>query len=237
MVDIEHSHILHLYKTFLSPISDLDCGAKCSAYNEHHVPFCCDTRHVIPLAYCSEWDYLSENADMWERISCNEILDFEHLKEKIPPDQVMIKCQGHQKCQREYRSITCRSFPFFPYIDQKGNFIGLSYYWEYEDRCWIINHLDCVSPRFRDEFVFAYEYIFAHSNHEFANFRHQSIIMRRVFGRKKRAIPLISRFPSPQLRYYKISPHNGRMRRVGVDSFAKHGNYNLVDKLPFADEI
>lgn len=236
MADLEQQHILHLYRIFSSPISVLDCGEKCSVYNENHIPFCCDTRHVIPLAYCPEWNYLAQSTDLWQLFSQNDIRELKHLKDKLPEDQVLIKCQGYQKCQRSFRSITCRSFPFFPYIDQRGKFIGLTYYWEFEDRCWAINHLETISPQFRDEFVSAFEYIFMNSNQEFSNFRHQSIIMRRVFGRKKRAIPLISRAASSQLLFYKISPQNGRMRRVDARSFVKHGNYYFAEKLPFAGE-
>ncbi len=236
MTDLELPQVHALYKIFSTPITDFDCGEKCSVYNENHAPFCCDTRHVIPSAYLQEWEYLRQNTDLWHLISEDDKVPSDHLNADLPDDQVLIKCQGYLKCQRAFRSMTCRAFPFFPYIDQQGEFIGFTYYWDFEDRCWLINHLDTISPQYRDEFIEAFDFIFSNSVQEFENFRYQSIIMRRVFGRKKRAIPLISRSDAPQIQYYKISPSNGKMRKVDPHSFTKHGNYYLADKLPFTGE-
>jgi len=236
MSEVNQQHILHLYKMFNSPLMALDCGEKCSVYNEYHIPFCCDTRHIIPMAYCAEWDYLTQNTELWHLYQPRNIYDKKQFEDKTPEDQVLVECQGHHKCQRPYRTLTCRSFPFFPYIDQQNKFIGLSYYWEYEDRCWVINHLEAITPQFRDEFVSAFDYIFLKSTQEFNNFRYQSIIMRRVFGRKKRAIPLILRNGSPKLQFYKITPNNGRMRKVKASTFKKHGVYYFAEKLPFPEE-
>lgn len=185
------------------------------------------------MAYNAEWDYLIQNTDLWHIYKPNNNDDSMYLQDKVPEDQVLIECQGYLKCQRSFRSITCRSFPFFPYIDHQGKFIGLTYYWEYEDRCWVINHLDTVTTQYRDEFIQAFDYLFQQSEQEYLNFRHQSIIMRRVFGRKKRTIPLISRKSTAQLQFYKISPRNGRMRKVEGNSFSKYGVYYFVEKLPF----
>ena len=56
--------------------------------------------------------------------------------------------------------------------------------------------------------------------------------MRRHFSRKKRAIPLLHRHG----KYYKITPRNGRMRRISPESFPKFGLYRIADRMPFADE-
>jgi hypothetical protein len=236
MTDINQQHVLILYSMFSSAITSLDCGEKCSVYNEKHVPFCCDTHHVIPSSYIQEWEYLRQHTDLWRLYSQDDQTFLAQLSAKLPDDQVLIECQGYQKCQRAFRAITCRSFPFFPYIDRQGAFIGFTYYWDFEDRCWLVNHLDMILPSYRDEFIHAYDFIFSKSHQEYMNFRHQSIIMRRVFGRKKRAIPLISRTASSQIQFYKISPKNGRMRKVDAHSFAKHSNYFFADKLPFTEE-
>jgi hypothetical protein len=236
MTDLDQSHIRTLYKIFSTSITGFDCGEKCSVYNENHAPFCCDIRHVIPSAYTQEWEYLHQNTNLWHLISQDDKILLKQISAELPDDQVLIKCQGAPKCQRNFRSITCRAFPFFPYIDHQGKFIGLTYYWDFEDRCWLINHLDTVSPQYRDEFINAFDFIFSISAQEYLNFRHQSIIMRRVFGRKKRAIPLISRSASPQIQSYKISSKNGKMRKVDPHLFTKHGNYFVAEQLPFAEE-
>jgi hypothetical protein len=65
MVSLTSGDIPSLYSLFEAPITALDCGKKCSPYNEHGVPFCCDTRHAVPSAYTGEWRYLQANTDLW----------------------------------------------------------------------------------------------------------------------------------------------------------------------------
>lgn len=234
MDDLTQLDIPLLFQLFSSSITEVDCGEKCSVYNANHIPFCCDIRCVVPSAYPCEWEHLKNHTELWRTLEKNG--RYKEIINKLPENQVPLICLGYQKCQRNFRTLSCRSFPFFPYIDHQGKFIGLSYYWEYQDRCWIINHLSSVTPRFRDEFVAAYQYILERSLQEYANFRHQSIIMRRVFGRMKRAIPLISREPGSQLKFYKITPRSGRMRRVDENEFGKYGYYYYAEKLPFPGE-
>lgn len=234
MADLTQRDITRLYNMFSSSITNVDCGEKCGVYNANHVPFCCDIRCVIPSVYPCEWEYLKYNTDLWRPLEKND--RYEETFNKLPENQVPLICLGYQKCQRNFRSLSCRSFPFFPYIDHHGLFIGLSYYWEYQDRCWIINHLFSVTTQFRDEFVAAFQYILERSAQEYDIFYHQSIIMRRVFGRMKRAIPLISREPTQELIFYKISPRTGRMRQADGNNFGKYGYYYFAEKLPFPDE-
>jgi hypothetical protein len=145
----------------------------------------------------------------------------------------MVACLGHSLCQRDFRTITCRAFPFFPYINKDGHFIGLTYYWQYEERCWVINHLHAVENSFREQFVSTYDFLFSKMPAEYRNFQHHSMIMRRVFDRRKRAIPLLHRNGFA----YKITPKSGRMRRVPSTSFSKYGPFKIAERMPFGDEL
>ena len=150
-----------LYTGFSAPIAALDCGEKCAPYNERGVPFCCDTRHVLPSAYQAEWEYLQAGTNLWhEWHSTDPHLELE-IHAAAPEGQVLIECLGHRLCQRGYRSIACRAFPFFPYLTREGEFIGLSYYWEYEDRCWVISHLAAVSSEYAGQFFVAFDALFS----------------------------------------------------------------------------
>ena len=222
-----------LYKGFYSPITALDCGSKCAPYNEKGVPFCCDTGHAVPTAYKDEWDYLQSNTDLWHLWEVADEKESARIRSKTPPGQVLIECKGYLLCQRQFRSLTCRSFPFFPYFDKMGSFLGLSYYWEYEDRCWVISHLDQISTIFIQEFIRTYHSLFESQPEERNSFQYHSAVMRRIFGRKKRAIPLID----PQGRFYKITPRNGRKRFIHPEYLPKFGPYLIAAKLPFPDEI
>lgn len=221
-----------LYHNFDAPISTLDCGMKCAPHNINGVPFCCDTHHAVPTVYQAEWEFLQENTDLWHLWHGENEKETARLAEQTPPGLVLVECQGHLLCQRGFRSITCRSFPFYPYIDKTGMFLGISYYWEYEDRCWVISNLGVVTKDYRDSFIAVFEHLFKVRPQEFENFKYHSMIARRIFGRKHKTIPLLHRNGN----YYKITPRNGRLRKVSADQLPKFEPYSIADKLRFADE-
>jgi hypothetical protein len=222
-----------LYDCFAAPVTVFDCGDRCAPYNGRGVPFCCDTRHAVPTAYESEWQYLLTKTDLWHEYRTDDQEQIAGLRNQLPEDQVLIECLGHRRCQRGFRSMVCRSFPFFPYITRQGEFVGLAYYWDYEDRCWVISNLQEVTLEYRKQFIGAYDNIFRQIPDELKNFRAYSMQMRRVFGRRKRAILLLHRNGFS----YKVTPGNGRMRRVNPQSFPKLGPYKIAAALPFSDEI
>jgi hypothetical protein len=221
-----------LHAGFEAPIAALDCGERCAPYNEGGAPFCCDTQHTIPSAYLAEWDYLQVSTDLWHAYLPPTPAEAARLESITPPGQVLIECQGHTRCQRGFRAITCRAFPFFPYLNREGQFLGLAYYYEYEERCWVISHLEAVTPEYIAQFVAAFEALFAVYPDERESFRQESIRMRRVFGRGGRAIPLLHR----NGKAYKVTPRNGRLRRVDSAAFPLHGPYLIASQLPFTGE-
>ncbi len=222
-----------LYARFEAPIAKLNCGDRCAPHNERGVPFCCDTRHAVPTAYTPEWDYLQANSDLWHRWQAKDPRQTRSLEKQTPAGQVLIQCKGHLQCQRNYRSLTCRAFPFFPYLSQQGEFVGLSYYWEYEERCWVISNLQVVSVDYRMEFIAAYDLLFTKIPDEKENFSYHSKRMRQLFARKRRAIPLLHRNGG----FYKVTPRNGRMRRIDPEILPKFGPYRIAAELPFPDEV
>jgi hypothetical protein len=232
MPDVNPEDFKILYSSFQSQITALDCGTKCAPYNQRGVPFCCDIHHAIPTAYNAEWAYLKENTNLWHIWQGDATRTTASLRAHVPDGQVPIQCLGHRLCQRNFRSITCRSFPFFPYITREDEFIGLSYYWEYEDRCWVISHLSRVTPEFLSEFINTFDQLFNLYPEERANFHQFSTTMRRHFGRMKRAIPLLHR----NGKYYKVTPRTGRLRRIDARSLPKYGPYLIAELLPFPGE-
>ncbi len=223
-----------LYPQFDQPIiSSVDCGQECAPYNENGVPFCCDTQHSIPAAYQSEWCYLQARTDLWHLWQPPDAELSEELRAQTPDDMLLIECLGSRYCQRDYRSIACRAFPFFPYSTQAGQFIGISYYWEYEDRCWMINHLDRVDEIYRQQFVVAFETLFNAFPQERQNFAAYSADMRMNFAQQRRFIPLLHR----NGKAYKITPSNERMRLCAPSDFLKFEPYSIVAQLLFPDEL
>jgi uncharacterized protein with von Willebrand factor type A (vWA) domain len=89
-----------------------------------------------------------------------------------------------------------------------------------------------VTAEYIAQFIAAFEELFATYPDEVENFRQQSIRMRRVFGRRRRAIPLLHRNGHA----YKVTPRNGRLRRVEPSTFPLYGPYLVAAQLPFPGE-
>lgn len=220
-----------LYEGFTAPINRLDCGEKCAPYNGG-LPFCCDIRHAVPTAYPAEWEHLRARTDLWRIWQPDDAPHREHLQNQAG-ELVLLECrmlaQPGGACRRELRTFVCRAFPFFPYFDSAGCFLGLSVYWEYADRCWVISNLQIVEPEYRTQFIHTYERLFARLPEERASFAAHSAEMRRVFRARRRAIPILHRNGNT----YKISPATERLRRIRPESFPKYGPYKIADALLF----
>jgi hypothetical protein len=141
--------IRSLYDAFDTPVTEFDCGQKCAPFNSNGKPFCCDICHAVPVAYKQEWEYLQPRTDLWHLWHGDECpgdpADPAKLAEETPGHLLLLACKGPALCQRQYRSTSCRQFPFFPYVTEDYRFIGLAYEWEFENTCWVISHLDSVS--------------------------------------------------------------------------------------------
>ena len=233
-------------RTFLRSISmprssHLDCGKKCAPYNEGGKPFCCDICVAVPTLYTSEWAYVRANTDLWfewKAESCTDTPEeaaeeVARLSDETPDSDDPGRMPGTgPAASDQFRGLTCRQFPFFPYIDSQGELLGLSYYWEYEDQCWVISNMQVVTDEYKQQFLQAFEIIFERIPGEFENYQYHSEVMRDTFNEPRRAIPLLHRNGFA----YKISAHNERMRRVPVESLPKFGPYKLAASMPFPDE-
>lgn len=226
-------NIHHIYECFNASVTRLDCGKKCAVYNEHGIPFCCDTGHIIPSAYLEEWAYLEASTDLWHHWQAETTAETLRLQTQTPPNQVLIECQGHRYCQRNFRSLSCRAFPFFPYIDQAGNFIGVSYYWQYRELCWVINHLEEVTSEFLAEFIHTYDLIFSECPQELDQFKYHSRVMRQVYGRRHQPIPVLHR----DGRMVAVHTRTGAISPLKPGELPKFGPYEIAARLPFPDEL
>lgn len=224
--DLTADEIRSLYAGFDFPIASLDCGRKCAPHNPSGKPFCCDICHAIPAAYQSEWRYLEPNTDLWHRWRGDECEDTTpreraRLKADTPRDMHLLACLGPDRCQRDFRALSCRQFPFFPYVTSDYRFIGLAYGWEFESKCWVISNLSQVTQQYRQEFVMTYDRLFAWFQVEFDSYAFHSEKMREHFIRCKRRFPLLHR----NGKTYLVSPASERMRLVDAHRLPKFGFY------------
>jgi hypothetical protein len=218
-------NVRKLYDRFDAPVVPFDCGAKCAPHNPSGKPFCCDICHAVPAAYHQEWEYLRVNTDLWHEWRGDECpqdpTDPDSLRADMPGSMLLLACKGPAHCQREFRALSCRQFPFYPYITRTDRFIGLAYEWAFEPACWVINHLEAVTGAFRDEFVRVYDDLFAHWEDELASYANLSEQARQHFAGQKRRIPILHRNGG----YYLLSPGSERLQRISPEAFRRFGPY------------
>lgn len=214
-----------LYKSFNEPVTREDCGTMCSPHNPAGKPFCCDICQAVPVAYRQEWDYLASHSDMWHEWRGDECarepVDPKYLQSETPEHLKLLACRGPVHCSRNFRAISCRQFPFFPYVTSDDRFIGLAYYWDYEPVCWVISHLDRVTPDFRREFVATFDGIFNMWPDEFESYAVLSEEAREFFNGKRRRFPVLHRNGG----FYLVSPGSERMEKKPVEKINRFGPY------------
>jgi len=214
-----------LYDRFDLPLMELDCGAKCAPHNPRRIPFCCDICLAVPAAYRAEWEYLRESTGLWHEWQGNECLGSPdappEIDPSVPENMLLLACQGPDRCQREFRSLSCRQFPFFPYITAGGVFAGLAYDWHYEAACWVISNLGAVTDAYRQAFIRAYDELFNLWPDEMESYALLSEEAREYFAKLRRRFPLLHRSGS----WYLVSPASGRMTRVQPERLRRFGPY------------
>jgi hypothetical protein len=220
--------IRKLHDAFDIPIVTFDCGEKCAPHNPSGKPFCCDICHAIPAVYRDEWEYLQPSTDLWHVLAGDECeSSSESLTDilaETPDSMILLACLGPARCQRKYRALSCRQFPFFPYITSDYRFLGLVYEWEYEETCWVISHLDLVTYAYRREFIRTFDELFNLWIDEMDNYAIRSEQMREHFAHQRRRIPIFHRNGGT----YLLSPRSERIRRAKPENLPKFGVYREV---------
>jgi hypothetical protein len=226
--DLTPTDLRALFDGFDSPIAKLDCGKKCAPHNPSGKPFCCDICHAVPAAFKSEWTYFQATTDLWHRYrgdECDASRDPEVGRRvpdsDLPSGMLPLACLGPDRCQRDYRALSCRAFPFFPYIASDYRFLGLACEWEFESVCWVISNLSAVTDEYHTEFLRTFDHLLALFDDVFENYAYHSERMRVHYASRKRRFPLLHR----NGRAYLVSPISGRMQRVEVSSLPRFGFY------------
>ncbi|MBT3351331.1 MAG: hypothetical protein HOC91_17105 [Nitrospinaceae bacterium] len=177
-----------LYREFESAPSVFDCGKKCSPFNDGE-PFCCDSGWVVPIAFPEEWAYLEKKTNLWHEFRPRNSDEFDLMEEIDQEESVFIECRGVKFCERDNRSISCRTFPFEPYLDTKGNFIGIVYNRVMADKCYLVDRHSAVTKGFIKTFMRFFEKFFVMLPSERELYLEQSRIYRNQMSRKK--LPLV----------------------------------------------
>ena len=221
-----------LYNGFSLPLSNLDCGEKCGPYNDYGVPVCCDIQLLIPSAYDLEWNYLQSETALWRLWSGSSAIEKDSLQQEAQPGQVLIQCLGHQHCQRSFRTITCRAFPFYPYLDSVGSFIGLAYYGDYREQCWIISNLSSVSEEYKSQFQTSFLKLFQLYPDTRDNFLNFSRSMRNQAANVGESIALLD-FAGG---VFIVDPITEKVQQISFQDLGSFGPFKIMKDLIFSDE-
>ncbi len=198
-------HYAEIYKTLQAPISKVyDCGSKCAPYNNGE-PVCCTTGHAIPIVEHSEYKLLKSRTTMWKPFKPKDAAERAEVADLKGSDCRAVECNGARSCERDNRSMACRTFPFFPYFNPAGELVGLATYWTFEGQCWVISNLTIVEQPFVDEMMKAHELLFAADDQWRDTYKRQSATMRGVYSRKREKFPVIGR----DGRYSWVLPNTG----------------------------
>lgn len=195
-----------LYQRFNASVCAVDCGRKCAPLN-NGAPVCCTTQDAVPVAHKAEFRLLQSRSDLWRRFKPYDAATRKIVAE-LPESSCAVECKGAAFCERDNRSIACRSFPFFPYVTRERQVLGLTVYWIFEDRCWMISNLRLVERRFIGECLDTWAAIFAKDDEEWRTYVDYSATMRRVFSRWGRQVPVLDR----DARLLLVDPSTGNAR-------------------------
>jgi hypothetical protein len=228
---LDRDFFRELYNGFAMPLCNIDCGSKCGPHNECGVPLCCDIQQVIPAAFGMEWDYLEENSDLWKPWTSSGQLNQE-LQEELQEGQVLLECKGYRECQRDFRTMTCRAFPFYPYLNSEFEFRGMSYYPDFRSGCWIISNLEVVSQSYKEAFQHTYLRLFEafpESHHNFSDF---SRYMRDKAVEASEKVILLDFLGDA----YAIDPRTEDEYQVEYKELSAFGPFEIARELRFPDE-
>ncbi|MBL8732430.1 MAG: hypothetical protein JNN13_08685 [Planctomycetes bacterium] len=182
-------HLAELLAMLRSPVTGFDCGTLCAPTNGG-VPVCCHAETVLPVLYVAELALLQKRSDLWRR-HVPQAADG-GLRLRARPCDVFAVCKGHRSCERDNRSLACRSFPFEPYLDHDDRFAGLVFAFEYAPLCPLIAGEHDVLPVFVAECGAMWRRLFELDDDERRFYAGCSRTLRRQFGRFGAPIPVFT---------------------------------------------
>ncbi len=210
-----------IFKIFEAPVGKFDCGEKCAPLSGGE-PLCCSTGGAIPVANKAEFRFLRSRSDLWRKFTPMDAAG-RKVADELADNCMAMECKGVRHCERDNRSLACRAFPFFPYITREGTMLGLSYYWDFEDRCWLISNLEQVTVTFVRQAMAAFLLLMADDQDEFDVYKEHSASMRRVFSRWRQDIPVLT----PDGDALSVKPKGAAVRRL--TTFYTHGPYQSAE--------
>ncbi|MBP7280511.1 MAG: hypothetical protein KBA66_02965 [Leptospiraceae bacterium] len=191
--DLNEDEVAYLYTLLTEEVTNYDCGNLCKDDN-NGVPFCCVTENAVPLLYKKEFELLKSRSDLWKVWNPTDKKERELVDNHDDPNTVFCKCKGVQFCERENRSVSCRTFPLEPYIDKRGVFVGLVFMKEFSAGCPLTKRSRDIRQEFVDNHFIFWEKLMLRRPVEFETYTKSSRSYRMSRAKTKKDFPVL--FPS-----------------------------------------
>lgn len=185
------AQIEELLATLRSPVTDFDCGTLCAPAN-NGIPVCCDRERIVPVLYKTEYTLLRKRSVLWSPYQ-PRTKQQHRLGDDLRACDKLCQCRGVAHCERENRSLACRTFPLEPYLDHDGVLAGLVYNWDFEGTCPLVGSRHTIRQQYVNECMTMWELAFSWSEEEWEFYFDHSETLRRSFGQKHRRIPVHTR--------------------------------------------
>jgi len=187
---LTENEIIHYFGFLTEEITNFDCGSLCKPENDG-IPFCCVTDNAVPLLYSSEFKFLSKSTDMWSRWKPVTKDDRKLQKDTESKESIFCQCKGIAKCERDFRSISCRTFPLEPYIDRRGIFVGLVFMKEFRHGCPLSKKPREIRQEFVDQHFSFWEKLLLRKENERETYTDSSKDLRRDAKKTKKKFPVL----------------------------------------------
>ena len=179
-----------LYRRLQAPVTAFDCAQLCAPKN-NGIALCCHGDDVIPVLYKGELKVLLERSDLWHRWQ-PETPEDEELEEEMG-EFVLGECKGVAWCERDNRSLNCRTFPFMPYFDHDGGLGGIVYdYHAAEGKCPLVGMPEIVTRRYIEESLDFWQALTTGAPTEGDFYREESRKTRKRFRKKDEPVPVLT---------------------------------------------
>jgi len=178
-----------MYRYFTAPLCDINCGSLCAPEN-NGIPVCCENEYHLPVLFSDELRWLRSKTNLWKKKPARTAAEKKEAAE-IEVYITYAHCRGIDNCQRPFRSLTCRFFPFEPYIGKKGTFKGITWIYRSKDSCPLIkNKKLSINQAYIDQSITVWRKIFEYYPREFECYADESKKLRKKFKRKGRKIAI-----------------------------------------------
>ena len=170
---LTEDEIAYYYTLLNEEITNFKCGTLCAPKNGGE-PFCCKVENAVPFLYKEEFSYLKKQSDLWSVWEPKTKHEIKLKKNSETEDTIFCKCKGVSFCERDNRSISCRTFPLEPYIDKRDVFVGLVFMKEFTEGCPLTNRPKEIRQEFIDSHFIFWEKLILRKTDEFETYKKSS---------------------------------------------------------------